>query len=391
MSEAILTLNAGSSSLKFSIYPLKAARAGGAAAFKGQISSIGADAKFEIEGTSEAGALSAGSSHAAALAELVPLLKDRLKGLELVGAGHRIVHGGADFHAPVRLTLDVLQKLDTFCPLAPSHQPHNLAGVDAVTQVWPSLPQFGSFDTAFHRTQAPIAERYALPRRLTDEGIIRYGFHGLSYAHIAQVAPDYLGDTATGRVIVAHLGHGASLCAMKDRKSVATSMGFTALDGLPMAKRSGALDPGVVLYLLQEKGLSPDEVAHVLYKESGLFGVSGVSDDMRDLLASADPNAAEAVDLFCYRTAREIGSLAAALGGLDALIFTAGIGEHAAPVRAKILHHCAWLGIDLDATANDQNQHRLTTPDSRVSAWMIPTDEEAEIARDTAECLKGAT
>ena len=388
MSQAVLTLNAGSSSLKFSIYTLDAARAGDAAELKGQISSIGANAAFEIAGTEEAGTLAKGATHAEALAELVPLLKEHLEGLDLVGAGHRIVHGGAGYHAPTRLTPDVLTQLEALSPLAPSHQPHNLAGIEAVTQVWPGLAQVGCFDTAFHRTQTPIAERYALPRRLTDEGIIRYGFHGLSYAHIAHVAPHYLGETAHGRVIVAHLGHGASLCAMKDGKSVATSMGFTALDGLPMAKRSGALDPGVVLYLLQEKGLSPDEVAHILYKESGLFGVSGVSDDMRDLLASEEPHAAEAVDLFCYRAAREIGSLAAALGGLDALVFTAGIGEHAAPVRAKILQHCAWLGVDIDATANDENQHRLTTPESLVSAWVIPTDEEAEIARDTADLLQ---
>jgi len=276
-------------------------------------------------------------------------------------------------------------------PLAPLHQPHNLAAVAAVAARHPQLPQVACFDTAFHHTQPAVATRFALPRHLSEEGVRRYGFHGLSYEYIAAALPRYLGAApARGRVIVAHLGAGASLCALRDGCSVATTMSFTPLDGVPMGCRCGALDPGVVLYLLQEKGLSAAAVAALLYHESGLLGVSGLSDDMRTLLASELPAAREAVELFVYRIGREIGSLAAALGGLDALVYTAGIGEHAPQIRARVAAAAAWLGLELDPAANAAGGPRLATPRSRVSAWVIPTDEDLMIARHTWDLLAGA-
>jgi len=269
-------------------------------------------------------------------------------------------------------------------PLAPLHQPHHLSAIAALAKLHPRLPQVACFDTSFHRSQPELATRYALPRNLTDEGIRRYGFHGLSYEYIAGVLPEMLGEAgARGRVVVAHLGNGASMCAIKEGRSVATTMGFTTLDGLPMSRRCGALDPGVVLYLMQQKGLSADAVSELLYQSSGLLGVSGLSDDMKALLASSDPNAAEAVSLFVYRIGRELGSLVAALGGFDALVFTGGIGEHAGEIRRRVCRDASWLGLQLDEAKNRAGGPRITTGDSRTSAWMIPTDEDLMIARHT--------
>jgi acetate kinase len=299
-----------------------------------------------------------------------------------------VVHGGERFAQPVRLDHGVLDALEALDPMAPLHQPHNLATARLLMNRRPDLAQVVCFDTAFHRTQAPLAQSFALPRAFTESGVKRYGFHGLSYEYIAGELPVHLGERADGRVIVAHLGNGASLCAMKNRRSVATTMGFTALDGLVMGTRSGALDPGVVFFLMREKSMSAAAVEEMLYTRSGLLGVSGISSDMRELLASSDPRAREAVDLFVYRAARELGSLAAALGGLDALVFTAGIGEHAAPVRAMICDAARWLGVELDAAANSAHRVRIGAAASRVAVCVIPTDEEIVIARHACGLLK---
>ncbi|MGZ3350506.1 MAG: acetate/propionate family kinase, partial [Xanthobacteraceae bacterium] len=311
-------------------------------------------------------------------------LDARFPGQELVAAGHRVVHGGMRYAGPVRIDDEVIAELTRLVPLAPLHQPHQLNAIAALAKLHPRLPQVACFDTSFHRSQPELATRYALPRNLTDEGIRRYGFHGLSYEYIAGVLPEVTGEVhVPGRVVVAHLGSGASMCAIRHGKSIATTMGFTALDGLPMSRRCGDLDPGVVLYLMQEKGMSADAVSDLLYQSSGLLGVSGVSDNMKALLASDQPHAAEAVNLFVYRIGRELGSLVAALGGLDALVFTAGIGEHAPEIRRRVCRDASWLDLELDEAKNDAGGPRITTAASRTSAWVIPTDEDLMIARHT--------
>ena len=285
----------------------------------------------------------------------------------------------------------VIEDLERLAPLAPLHQSHNLAAIKALTKLHPKLLQVACFDTAFHCTQPQVATAYALPRALTEAGIRRYGFHGLSYEYIASVLPEYAGQAAEGKVVVAHLGQGASMCAMEARRSVATTMGFTGLDGLPMGHRCGTLDPGVVLYLMVEKGMNVVTITDLLYNRSGLLGVSGLSDDMRTLLASNDPHAEEAIQLFVYWIGRELGSLAAALGGLDALVFTGGIGEHAAAVREQVCKHAAWLGITLEIHANAIGGPCITSAESRVTAWVIPTDEDLMIARHTARLITGGS
>ena len=306
---------------------------------------------------------------------------DRYFGHEgLTAAGHRVVHGGVKFSAPLRIDAQNLAELETLTPLAPQHQPYNLAGIHALQELRPGLAQVACFDTAFHRSQPQVAQRFALPRKWFDQGVLRYGFHGLSYEYIAERLADIDPQAARGRTVVAHLGHGASVCALSGGTSVATSMGFTALDGLPMGTRCGSLDPGVVLHLLQQQELSAAEISHLLYERSGLLGVSGISDDMRELLKSDAPEAEDAVALFVYRTVREIASLAGALGGLDALVFTGGIGEHAAPVRARILEALGWLGVRADEAANAADARCISSADSPIRAWVIPTDEERVIA-----------
>ena len=318
------------------------------------------------------------------------MLSQRAGGAGVLAAGHRVVHGGARFREPVVVDREVLAVLETFIPLAPLHQPHNLAAIRALLDAAPRLPQVACFDTAFHSTQPRLATLYALPRELEARGVRRYGFHGLSYEYIANVLPDYLGDHAAGRVVVAHLGNGSSLCAMRERRSVATSMGFTAVEGLVMGTRPGSLDPGILLYLMQEMGMDASAVSDLLYHRCGLLGVSGISHDMRELLASADPRAVEAVDLFVYRAVTQIGGLVAALEGLDSLVFTAGIGEHAAPVRERICKGLAWLGLELDVQANERNGPRISREGSPVSAWVIPTNEELMIARHTLQAIGAA-
>ena len=385
MSDAILVLNAGSSSIKFSAFPGHESPTRQGIICEGECEGIGHRVHFTAR--DRAGAplvdeyLSAGTTHEAALAALLRWLEGRFVGSQLVAAGHRVVHGGSLYTAPVLVDAAVTVGLRRLIPLAPLHQPHNLAAIDALSKLHPTLPQIACFDTAFHHTQSEVAAAFALPRRLAAEGIRRYGFHGLSYEYIASVLPDILGPAAAdGRVVVAHLGSGASLCAIHRRRSVATTMGFTALDGLPMSRRCGNLDPGVILYLMQEKGMTASEVSHLLYNESGLLGVSGVSDDMRALLASGEPSAEQAVALFVYRIGRELGSMVAALGGIDALVFTAGIGEHAAEIRRRVCVDAAWLGMDLDQGANAAGAALITRPGSQTSAWVIPTDEDLMIA-----------
>jgi len=392
MSDAILTINAGSSSIKFALF------ADGHAIperpeLVGQIDGIGAHP--HLKARSDDGRvlddcdlpLGDTGRHRAALAFLADWLHGHDGGRRIAGVGHRVVHGAERYSAPLRIDEAMVDILRGFVPLAPLHQPHNIAGIEAMTAALPGVPQVACFDTAFHRTQPEDAQRFALPRAITNEGVRRYGFHGLSYEYIADVLPQHLGERADGRVIVAHLGNGASMCAMKNRRSVATTMGFTALDGLMMGTRAGNLDPGVLLYLMDYKGMDAKALETLLYKQSGLLGVSGISQDMRELLASDRPEAREAVDLFCYRIVREIGSLAAALGGLDALVFTGGIGEHAAPVRASVCAALGWLGVTLDPAANAAHARRTTRADSCVTVLVLPTNEEWMIARHTAALI----
>lgn len=299
----------------------------------------------------------------------------------MVAAGHRVVHGERRFTQPVMVTPEVLQQLEGLVSLAPLHQPHNLSAIKAMAKRSAGLPQIACFDTSFHRTQPRVAELFALPRALADEGVIRYGFHGLSYDYIASVLEGHIGAKANGRVIVAHLGNGASMCALKDRKSVATSMGFTALHGLMMGRRCGTLDAGVVLHLMQNKGMSVEDVQHMLYRESGLLGVSGISNNMQVLLENEDERAREAIELYCYRAACEMGSLIAAMGGLDAIVFTAGIGENAAHVRRLIAERLQWLGVELSPTDNERNACKISTADSKIDVLVVPTNEELVIAK----------
>jgi acetate kinase len=390
MSGPLLVLNAGSSSIKFALYT---AERDPARLLSGTISGIGTAWGFSAE-DADGQPLGPGLpgnahtlTHETALARLFDWLARRGAGA-LAGAGHRVVHGGERFAAPVRVDGAVLAELERLAPMAPLHQPHNLAAIRALQTVQPHLPQVACFDTAFHASQPWLARSFALPEDITAAGVRRYGFHGLSYEYVAGVLPQHLGERAEGRVVIAHLGNGASLCALHARRSVATTMGFTALDGLVMGTRSGALDPGVLLYLMRERSMSVADLEDLLYRRSGLLGVSGLSSDMRALLASDDPRARRAIELFAYRVARELGSAAAALGGLDALVFTAGIGERAAPVRALICAHAKWLGVDIDARANDSHGMLISSPQSRVAVCVIPTDEETVIARHTGRLLE---
>lgn len=393
MNEAILILNAGSSSIKFTLFRANAVPTRADLLCHGQMSGIGHAVHFHADDatgmTLADQTLEDGANHAAALESLLQWFGRRYSERRLIGAGHRVVHGGHLYTAPVLIDGTVVEELRQLVPLAPLHQPHHLTAIAALSKLYPELPQVACFDTSFHLTQPHVASAFALPQAISAEGVRRYGFHGLSYEYIAgQLAHMQPQLASKGRVVVAHLGAGASMCAMRGGKSVATTMGFTALDGLPMARRCGNLDPGVVLYLLQEKNMSADEVAKMLYHESGLLGVSGISDEMQTLLASDDPRAEQAIGLFVYRVCRELGSLAAALGGLDALVFTAGIGEHAAEIRHRVCEASAWLGLQIDPAANADHGPRITLADSRIPAWVIPTDEELMIARHTARLLQ---
>jgi len=388
MSDVILAVNSGSSSLKFALFDIKGRTDEPLAS--GKVAGIGRKPVLKatvnakpVEISEPLNDIPTDATHTWLISRLLERLKNHYREFNLVAAGHRMVHGGTEFSKPVLVDARVRRKLEELIPLAPLHQPHNLAAIDAISASMPDLPQVACFDTGFHYDMPRLAKLFALPRKLSDEGIIRYGFHGLSYQYISSVMGSYLGDKADGKVIVAHWGNGASMCAMRDGRSLSTSMGFTALDGLMMGRRSGSLDAGVVLHLLQQKGMTPDEVWHMLYRESGLLGVSGITNNMKVLEESSNPHAREAIDLYCYRAIREIGALTAVLGGLDALIFTAGIGENSADIRKKICEQLNWLGLEFDEDANSRNQTIINTTDSRVIICVIPTNEEAMIASAT--------
>jgi acetate kinase len=386
-----LVLNAGSSSLKFCVYQSQENRAWRLAS-RGQIDGIGTTPRFAAkdgEGASlDARALeSSVRDGGAALDFLAAWLRTRYGGSPVVGVGHRVVHGGARYTGPTLVTPQVVKDLRDLIPLAPLHQPYNVGAIDAVAKLLPDVPQVACFDTSFHRGQPAVSEVVPLPRDLCAGGVQRYGFHGLSYEYIASVLPHVAPNVADGRVIVAHLGSGASMCALKGRKSIDSTLGFTALDGLCMGTRPGAIDPGVILYLFQNLKLSPKDVETILYKKSGLLGISGISNDMRDLLKSDQPAARLAVDYFVYRAAKEIGALAAVLQGIDALVFTAGIGENSADIRRRICEASSWLGLDIDVEANARKASKISREGSRVSVWVIPTNEELMIARHTGQVL----
>ncbi len=391
MSDIILVVNAGSSSIKFSIFLAD----GGHLELKlrGQIEGLFTSPHFKAKDAH--GAVVSEKSwgdgvnlgHEGALEHLRLFLREELAGLSLAAVGHRVGHGGLQYGQPVLVTPQVLANLEKLIPLAPLHQPHNLRPIRLLLERIPGLPQIAVFDTAFHRTNTPLTQMYALPKALTDEGVQRYGFHGISYEYIASVLPNHDAKAAAEKTVVMHLGNGSSMCALSGGKSVTSTMGFSALEGLPMGTRCGALDPGVIIYLLDQKKLDARGLETLLYKQSGLLGVSGMSSDVRTLLASGEPGARTALDLYVYRIGRELGSLAAALGGLDAIVFTAGVGENAVAIRERVCRNAAWLGIELDANANAKGGPRISTMQSRVSAWVIPTDEELMIARHTLRLL----
>jgi acetate kinase len=395
VSGAILVLNAGSSSLKFSLFRSDDGDAELRSAFEGQLEGIGqpaarlvvANASGQIRTDEPLSAVEAGD-HRAAIERVRAWLRDHGGVAGLAAVGHRVVHGGALYGAPVRIDKSVMEELERLIPLAPLHEPHQLAAIRALAEAAPDLLQIACFDTAFHRTQPALAQALALPRELTEAGVRRYGFHGLSYEAIALALPALAPEVAEGRVVVAHLGNGASLCAMQGRRSIATTMGFSTLDGLVMGTRPGGLDSGVLLYLMDEHGMDARALEALLYHRSGLLGVSGLSSDMRELLASSDPRAHEAVDLFVYRITRELGSMAAALGGLDALVFTGGIGENAAAIRARVCLGAQWLGVRIDEAANRGGGPRISATDSPVSAWVVRTDENRMIAQHVRTLLR---
>jgi len=388
---AIVVVNAGSSSVKFSTF--RFGTDGLKRDLRGQVSGLGTAAHLVARRgavvVADRGLSDAPMGHAEALGVLMDFLRAEPGGATIAGVGHRVVHGGLEFMAPTVVDAATLGRLERYVPLAPLHQPHNLSAIRLLAEALPGVPQVACFDTAFHRTIPEVAQVYALPRRFAEAGVRRYGFHGLSYEFVASVLPALDVRAAAGRTVVLHLGNGASMCAMRDCRSVATTMGFTAVEGLPMGTRSGSIDPGVLLFLQDELGFGVRDVERLLYQESGLLGMSGISSDMRELLPSDAPAARLAVEVFVYRAGRELGSLAAALGGLDAVVFTAGIGENQPEVRARICTEAAWLGLELDAAANLRHGPRISTPRSRVAAWVVPTDEELVIARHVERLLRG--
>ncbi len=386
--DVILVVNSGSSSLKFALYPLT--EGNGKPLLSGVVSGIGVNPKLSAKLAGKSltvkppfDNIAKEATHDSLIKALLEKLESKYDQYQPVAVGHRMVHGGNLFTKPSKITPESLQQLKSLIPLAPLHQPHSIVAIEAIAKNAPELLQIACFDTSFHRTQSKIEQMFAIPRALTEEGIIRYGFHGLSYEYIASVLPEYLGDQADSRVLVAHLGNGTSMCAMTDRKSVSSTMGFSTLEGLVMGTRCGLLDAGVILHLIQEKGMSIDEVQKMLYHESGLLGVSGISSDMRELEESDHPDAKQAIDLFCHRAKEEIGNLTSVMNGLDNIIFTAGIGENSAMVREKICEPLAWLGVKLDLQANQNGEGKISAEDSRVGVYVIPTNEEATIAKST--------
>jgi acetate kinase len=391
MGDAIGVLNAGSSSFKFSLFAEEGGRP--YVVVRGQAEGLYTAPRFVaknsegkvVEDKSWGEGVSLG--HEGALDHLVAFFRERLSEHHLIGVGHRVVHGGQEYVKPVRLDAGVVKALEKYVPLAPLHQPHNLKPIRVLLERMPHLPQVACFDTSFHRTQPAVAQAYALPKSITDRGVVRYGFHGLSYEYISSVLPQHSEQAAKGKTVVLHLGNGASMCAMAGGRSQASTMGFTAADGLPMGTRCGNVDPGVILYVMDEMGMDTRAVEKLIYQQSGLLGVSGISSDMRTLQESDSPQAKAAIDLFAYRIGRELGSLAAALGGLDAIVFTGGIGENSRSLRQRVCNDAAWLGVKMDPQANERNGLCISTRDSRVSAWVIPTNEELMIARHTRQVI----
>jgi acetate kinase len=389
MDDYALVLNAGSSSLKFCVFERPPGESWHLEA-RGQVEGIGTSPRLSVKnaiGKSLANQDVTANDGREALDALAGWLRSKYGGSRVLGVGHRVVHGGARFNGPTVINEDVMRELYQLVPLAPLHQPHNLAAIEAVYERLPGIPQVACFDTSFHRGQPAVAELVPLPRELRQQGLQRYGFHGLSYEYIASVLPQVAPEVARGRVIVAHLGSGSSLCALREGKSLDSTLGFTALDGLCMGTRPGSIDPGVVLHLFQGLNMTAKEVETLLYKKSGLLGISGISNDMRDLLGRSEPLARLAVDYFVYRVAKEIGALTAVLGGLDALVFTAGIGENSPEIRQRICASSAWLGIEVDETANSKSLPKISNARSGPSVWVIPTNEELMIARHTGSLL----
>jgi len=392
VTDTILVVNAGSSSIKFQLFSASAddqlQRR-----LKGQIEGIGVRPRLVAKDVTDtilvdnAWPVADVADVPAALSKVVEFLREEIGTLP-TAVGHRVVHGGPDYSEPILIDDAVLERLQAFAPLAPLHQPNNLGPIRTLRQRQPQLPQIACFDTAFHRGHPDVADRYALPEQFYQEGVRRYGFHGLSYEYIASQLPKLAPDIAQGHVVVAHLGSGASMCAMQAGKSMESTMGFTALDGLPMGARPGQLDAGIVLYLLTEKGMSAKEIERLFYHDSGLKGLSGISNDVRDLLASSDPRAKRALDYFVYRIALFTGMLAAAMGGIDGFVFTAGIGENAPVIREAVAQRLTWLGLELDPEANAKGTGRISAKGSRVACYVIPTDEELMIARHTLRVLR---
>lgn len=393
MTDTILVVNAGSSSIKFQLFEI-GARDQLRRLFKGQIEGIGT--RLRLRAKNDRGELLVDetwpavevATAPAALDKLIAFLRAQIGGKLPVAVGHRVVHGGPDYSAPTAITSQVIDRLERFAPLAPLHQPNNLAPIRAIMQRQPHILQVACFDTAFHRGHPEVADRFAIPEPLYAEGVRRYGFHGLSYEYIARRLRDVAPEIADGRIVVAHLGSGASMCALKSGKSVESTMGFTALDGLPMGTRPGQLDPGVVLYLISEKGMSAKEIEHLLYNDCGLRGLSGISNDVRELLASEDPRAKRALDYFTYRIALFAGMLASAMGGIDGFVFTAGIGENAPTIRETVARRLAWLGLELSTKANAKGELKISRKRSRVACFVIPTDEELMIAEHALDALR---
>jgi len=389
MADTVLVVNAGSSSIKFSVYDVGGASSDLALSLKGQVDAIGTHPRLRARDASgrplvdQTFPVSEVPDVGAAMERVAVWLRERFAGVVPAAVGHRVAHGGADYAAPVAVDDQILKTLERFVPLAPLHQPHHLRPIRAIQQRFPRTLQVACFDTAFHRGHPDVADRFAIPEALYREGVRRYGFHGLSCEYIARALPRVAPEIAQGAVVVAHLGSGASMCAIKGGRSLDSTMAFTALDGLPMGTRCGRIDPGVLLYLVSEKGYGAKELERLLYHEAGLRGLSGISNDVRDLLASEDPRARLALDYFVYRVAQELGSLAAAMEGIDAVVLTAGISENSPEMRARICARAAWLGLRLDEAANRAGGPRISTPDSRVSVWVIPTDEERMIAEHT--------
>ncbi len=392
MTSAIAVLNAGSSSVKFSVFVESGPEL--QLQLRGQVEALFTAPRFIATGADgavlaeRAWGDGARLGHDGALDHLLGFLRERMDAVTLTGVGHRVVHGGLDYAQPVRIDAQALADLEKYVTLAPLHQPHNLAPIRRLLERSPDLPQVACFDTAFHRTNADLVQMFGLPYAMFEQGVRRYGFHGLSYEYIASVLPRYSARAAAGRTIVLHLGNGASMCALMNGRSIASTMGFTAVEGLIMGTRTGSLDPGVVLYLMDQRGMRAREIEQLLYSQSGLLGVSGISSDMRTLLDSGEQRAKLAIDLYCYRIRRELGSLAAALGGADAIVFTAGVGENSAAIRARVLDDAAWLGVERDAAANEAGGPLLTTATSRVAAFAVPTNEELMIATHTRKLIR---